>query len=206
MNWNELEKPWQVSFEQGWQAFKKGSIPIGAVIINEESNIISVGRNKVYENETPNPKIAHAEMECLFNLDILKHPNVREYTLYTCMEPCPMCFGTIVMSNIRKVKIASRDSYCGAVHYCEDDTYIASKNMQVSFEGGILEAVQLVLQTYFELRACDGEINRVVKVFQKDNSTAVKIAEEFYRDRYLDVCSHAEIDISEVFYAIVSRL
>lgn len=206
MNWNDVEKPWQVSFEQGWKAFKKGSIPIGAVIIDEKSNIISMGRNKIYEYETLNPKIAHAEMECLLNLDILKHPNVREYTLYTCMEPCPMCFGTIVMSNIRKVKIASRDSYCGAAHYCEDDTYIASKNMQVSFERGILESVQLVLQSYFEIRACNGEMNRVVQAFQKESPLAVKIAEEFFGDRYLDVCSKNGIDISEVFKTIVSRL
>ena len=206
MNWNDIEKPWQVSFEQGWQAFKKGSIPIGAVITDEKNNIISVGRNRIYEFETPNPKIAHAEMECLLNLNIQTHPNVREYILYTCMEPCPMCFGTIVMSNIRKVKIASRDSYCGAANYCKDDPYIASKNMQVSFEKGILESVQLVLQTYFELRAYNGEINRIVKVFQKDNPIAVKIAEEYFRDRYLDVCSQNGMKICEVFSAIVSML
>lgn len=206
MNWNEIERPWQVSFEQGWNAFKKGSIPIGAVIIDEENKIISVGRNKINEYETPNPKIAHAEMECLLSLDTLKHPKVREYTLYTCMEPCPMCFGTIVMSNIRKVKIAARDSYCGAAHYCKADRYITSKSMQVSFEKGVFESVQLVLQSYFELRSCNGEKNKVVSVFQKDNPIAVKIAEEFFRDSYLDLCSHDGVDISEVFNVIISRL
>ena len=206
MNWNEIEKPWQVAFGQGWQAFKKGSIPIGAAVIDEKGDIISVGRNRIYENKTRNPRIAHAEMECLLNLDISKYPKVREYTLYTCMEPCPMCFGTIVMSNLRKVKIASRDSYCGAVHYCEEDPYIAAKNMQVTFERGTLETVQLVLQSYFELRACNGEINRVVKAFQKDNPIAVKIAEEYFENRYLDICAQKDIDISEVFRAIVSRL
>jgi len=206
MNWNNIDRPWQVAFEQGWQAFRKGSIPIGAVITDENGDIISIGRNKLYENETLNPKLAHAEMECLLNLDVLKYPKVREYTIYTCMEPCPMCFGTIVMSNIRKVKIASRDSYCGAAHYCEDDPYIASKNMQVSFERGILETVQLVLQTYFELRAHAGELNKVAKVFQEDNPCAVKIAEEFYKDRYLDMCVEKEMELSEIFHAIASRL
>lgn len=206
MNWNKIEKAWQMCFEQGWESFKKGSIPIGAVIVDEKGNIISIGRNKIYESETLNPKIAHAEMECLLNLDILKHPNIREYTLYTCMEPCPMCFGTTVMSNIRKVKIASRDSYGGATHYCKDDTYIASKNIQVSFDMGVLESVQLVLQSYFEIRACNGELNRVVQAFQNESPLAVKIAEEFFKDRYLDVCSTNQKDISEVFNAIVSKL
>ncbi len=103
MNWNDVERPWKVSFEQGWEAFKNGSIPIGAVITNEIGEIIFAGRNRMNESEIPNPKIAHAEMECLLNLDTLKYPNVKEYTLYTCMEPCPMCFGALVMSNIRKV-------------------------------------------------------------------------------------------------------
>lgn len=204
MNWNNIEKPWQVSFEQGWQAFKKGSIPIGAVIVDDKNNIISVGRNKIYEKLTPNSKIAHAEMECLLNLDTIKYPNVREYTLFTCMEPCPMCFGTIIMSNIRNIKIASKDSYCGAVHFCNDDSYIASKNMQISFERGILETVQLVLQTYFILRSLNGEANKIVELFQKDNPIAVKIAEQFYKDRYLDDCSQRGTDISEVFNEIVT--
>lgn len=76
-----------------------------------------------------------------------------------------MCFGTIVMSNFCKLKVAARDSYCGAVHYCEVDPYIKSKNMQIEFELGILQAVQLTLQSYFEIKACDGEVNRIVDIF-----------------------------------------
>jgi deoxycytidylate deaminase len=110
---------------------------------------------------TLNHKIAHAETECLLKLDLSKHPNVKQYTLYTCMEPCPMCFGTIVMSNFRKLRIAAKDSYCGAAYYCEIDPYIKAKNMQVEFELGILQIVQLTLQTYFEIRLCSGEINHI---------------------------------------------
>ena len=49
---------------QGWEAFKNGSIPIGAVITDEIGNIISTGRNRIYEIDTLNTKIAHAETEC----------------------------------------------------------------------------------------------------------------------------------------------
>ena len=100
---------------QGWEAFKNGSIPIGAVITDENGNIISTGRNRIYEHGALNPKIAHAETECLSKLDLSKYPDVKKYTLFTCMEPCPMCFGTFVMSNFRKLRIAAKDSYGGVV-------------------------------------------------------------------------------------------
>jgi tRNA(Arg) A34 adenosine deaminase TadA len=192
--WNEISEPWKIAFLQGWEAFKNGSIPIGAAIADENSNIISVGRNRLYEQSTLNPKIAHAETECLRNLDVSKYPNVKQYTLYASMEPCPMCFGTIVMSNFRKLKVAAKDSYCGAVHYCEDDLYIKAKKMQVEFEYGIFQVVQLTLQSYFEIRACNGELNKVVDVFSYDCPEAVKIAKTFYRELYLDYCVQSNIE------------
>ncbi|MDD2569429.1 MAG: nucleoside deaminase, partial [Clostridia bacterium] len=62
--WNDISEPWKVAFSQGWLSYKNGSIPIGAVVTDEAQNIISVGRNKLYENINFNPKIAHAEIEC----------------------------------------------------------------------------------------------------------------------------------------------
>jgi tRNA(Arg) A34 adenosine deaminase TadA len=101
--WEDIEKPWQIAFEQGWVSLLKGSIPIGSVIADENMNIISIGRNRLYELGVKNPKIAHAETEAIQNLDISEFPDVKAYTLYACMEPCPMCMGTIVMSNLRKL-------------------------------------------------------------------------------------------------------
>lgn len=97
-----------------------------------------------------------------------------------------MCMGTFVMSNLRKLRVAARDSYCGAVHYCNDDPYIASKKITVDFELGILETVQLAMQTYFELRLRNGEINHIINIFEKDNPEAVKIAKSLYAEKRLD--------------------
>ena len=48
--WNNLEIAWKAAFELGWESLKCGSIPIGAVIIDETGNIISQGRNRIYES------------------------------------------------------------------------------------------------------------------------------------------------------------
>jgi len=201
--WENIEKPWQRAFELGWEALKNGSIPIGAVITDEKGNIISQGRNRLNEKGSLNPKIAHAETEAIQNLNTLEYPNVYEYTLFACMEPCPMCMGAIVMSNLRKLRVAARDGYGGAVHYCKDDPYVLSKKMQVSFESGVLEIVQLTLQTYFELRMRNGDMNHVTKIFEADNPAATKIAKLFYENNYLEKCMEAELPFGEVFDQIV---
>ena len=67
------------------------------------------------------------------------------------MEPCPMCMGTLVMSGLRKLRTAARDGYCGAVNYRDFSRYIKSKNIDVVFEGGDTELVQLTMQIYYEL-------------------------------------------------------
>lgn len=204
--WDELELPWKIAFSQGWESFRNGSIPIGAALADENGNVISTGRNRLYEPGSLNPRIAHAETECLQRLDTAKYPNVGQYTLYTCMEPCPMCFGTIVMSNIRKVRVAAKDGYCGAVYLAETDPYIKSKNMQIEFGPGNLQGVQIVLQAYFELRAWNGETNKVVDVFSQYCPEAVQTAKNFYKERYLDHWARTNKEFGEVLESIVSVL
>jgi tRNA(adenine34) deaminase len=181
--WENVEVPWKTAFEQGWEAFAHGSIPIGACITNESGTVISIGRNRIFENSSRNPRIAHAEVEALQSLDTQKYPSIHEYTLYACMEPCPMCIGTMVMSDIRKLRIAAKDSYCGAVHTCYEDPYIASKSIQISFENGLMETVQLVMQTYFELRLRNGNMNVVTMAFENSNPAAVRIAKSYFEKR-----------------------
>jgi len=203
--WETINKTWQVAFELAWEAFANGSIPIGAVITDENENIISTGRNRLYEKNILNPKIAHAEMEALHKFDFAKYPS-KTNILYTTMEPCPMCFGTIVMSNVRIVRIAARDGYCGAVHYIEKDPYVASKNIKVNFELGILETVQIAMQTYFELRARSGEMNFITDIFNKDNPTAVHIARALYGEKLLDRYITNKTNFGEVFDEIARRI
>ena len=203
--WTSINEPWKIAFKQAWIAYVNGSIPIGAVITDDKDVIISYGRNRLFEKNIINPKIAHAEMESIQNLDISKYPNVYTYTLYTTMEPCPMCMGTFVMSNLRKLRVAARDSYCGATHYCKNDLYISSKNIKIDFELGIMELVQIAMQTYFELKLRNGEMNHVTEIFETDNPLAVKIAKSLYNKKRLDWHVENKTDFRYIFDEILSN-
>ena len=154
--WANLDKPWQVCFELGWRSFKKGSIPIGAVVVNENGEGISQGRSLQYENEGENGevfrhKLSHAELNALLKVSEFDHPRIRNYTLYTTTEPCPLCFGALVMANVINLRYAARDRYAGSTSLNSSSRYISSK--KINIEGPLfeLEKVQITIHTTYEL-------------------------------------------------------
>jgi tRNA(adenine34) deaminase len=145
--WSNLEKPWQLAMKLAWESFKSGSLPIAAVIADADGKIVCTGRNTVLEKCFKNRNMAHAEMGALMDLDYDAHPEIRKYTIYTTLEPCPMCMGAIVMSDVRKLRVAVRDPWAGAVDICQLP-YIASKNMDIVFEAGKMPTILTVLYLY----------------------------------------------------------
>lgn len=107
--WNNLDKPWQISFQQAWESYCNGSIPIGAVLLDKNNNIVSIGRNRVNETTAPtghlsHNKLAHAELNTLLQLNTYTEMKDTPYTIYVTLEPCPLCFGAIMMSKASERK------------------------------------------------------------------------------------------------------
>ncbi|MFC0523014.1 nucleoside deaminase [Pontibacillus salicampi] len=99
----------QLAIEEGKKALYQGTYPVGAVIVNNKHEIISLGRNKVFEQKDAT---AHAEIDALraAGSSILEAKESREsLTLYISLEPCVMCTGAILFANIRNVIWALND-------------------------------------------------------------------------------------------------
>jgi tRNA(Arg) A34 adenosine deaminase TadA len=80
-----------------------GGGPFGAVI-TKDNKIISSSFNRVVLNNDPT---AHAEVLAIREASsILKTHDLKECTLYTSCEPCPMCLGAIYWAGISKVVYA----------------------------------------------------------------------------------------------------
>ena len=142
MRYNDVESPWKRIFELSWQSICAGSKAIAAVILSEDGEIISEGRNQISEHNIPNPRLLHAEVEALRNLDIVKYPNLKEYTLYAGLEPCPMCIGTLAMSGLRKIVIATRDDFGGSMHLTEHSSFMKRKNFEITWLDNELGDIQ----------------------------------------------------------------
>ena len=202
--WENLSEIWKAAFEEAWEAFKSGSIPIGAVITDKSGNILLKDHNRSSESGIINRSISHAEANALRNLDTSEY-NPRSLTLYSTMEPCPMCFGTAVMANIKRLRYAARDPHCGFVHIKDEDAYLRSKNLDYCFENDEKELVQLTIQSYHELRYISmGGGDGVLNKFRLLNGKAVGIAERLFAERKLDSLAESGESLGTVYDLISS--
>jgi tRNA(adenine34) deaminase len=87
------------------QAMDEGNRPAGCVIV-QDGAVVGEGRNLVYTAFDPS---AHGEMVAIRNVALsLKSVDLSGCTLYTTMEPCPMCCWAIVDSRISTLVLGGR--------------------------------------------------------------------------------------------------
>lgn len=178
MRYEDLDDIWKSIFELEWESLCNKSKAIASVITDENGNLISTGRNKIGEYTIPNPRVCHAETEAVRNLDISIYPNIKQYTLYTALEPCPMCLGTIVMGGIRRIVIGAHDDHGGAIELLDKSRYLSSKNIEIIWMPNIYGDIQRGLQTIRELLYNEDKAKseRMLMDFSVYNSSGVNAA------------------------------
>ena len=117
-------------------AYKKGEVPVGAVVV-KDGEIISRGYNL---RESTNDPTAHAELLAMKKASKkLNSWRLSGCTLYVTLEPCPMCTGLIINSRIDKVVFGAYDQKAGCCttlyHLATDERF----NHRASVLGGVLE-------------------------------------------------------------------
>ena len=208
MNFSELQHPWNRIFELSWQSVCAGSKAISAVILSEDGTIISEGRNQISEFHIPNPRLLHAEVEALRNLDIRKYPNLKEYTLYAGLEPCPMCVGTLAMSGLRKVVIATRDDFGGSMNLAQHSPFMRRKNFEITFLDNGLGDMQRAFQIIRELlyNAEDSKLERILADFSVYNKCGVDVACALVKEGFFAGKNLNDIPAGEVFDELAKRM
>jgi len=130
------------AFAEALQAFDKGEIPVGAVVV-ANGKIIARAHNLT---ETLNDVTAHAEMQAITAAaNLLGGKYLNDCVLYVTLEPCVMCAGALGWSQIGKIVYGAPDEKRGFKK-------LAPKSLHPKTEivGGILEieCVEL-LQEFF---------------------------------------------------------
>lgn len=201
MKYCELNPIWKRIFESEWESLCKKSKAIAALIVDENDMIISEGRNKIGEMEIPNPRVLHAEVEAIRNLDIRKYPYVKSYTLYAALEPCPMCMGTMVMGGIRKVIIGAHDDHGGAIELIEKSRFLRSKNISVTWMPQIYGDIQRGFQAIKELLYNEdkAKLERMLFDFSVYNSKGVNAARMLVDEGLFTVKLPEQYEVEYVF-------
>ena len=123
------------------EAYKKGEVPIGAVIVCE-NQIIARGHNLT---ETLNDVTAHAEMQAITSAaNFLGGKYLLNCTLYVTIEPCQMCAGALFWSQIESIVYGARDEQRGCINL---NTKLHPKT---KINGGVLaEECSQILKIFF---------------------------------------------------------
>lgn len=98
------------ALQEAEMAFEKGEIPVGAVVV-VNNTVIARSHNLT---EMLNDVTAHAEMQSITAAaNYLGGKYLKDCTLYVTLEPCQMCAGALYWSQITKIVFGARDEQRG---------------------------------------------------------------------------------------------
>jgi tRNA(adenine34) deaminase len=159
-----LEPPWDEVFGLMWEAYRAGTIPVGAVVTDESGGVVSRRRNRIFDlpadGDLGASRLAHAEINALRTL-----PSDRTYegwTLWSALEPCHLCLAAAHAVRIGNVRFAGADRYGGAtgklVPSADHLAHPVTIEGPLSGEPGKLP--ELLLVAFFLWRRPDGDVVR----------------------------------------------
>jgi len=114
-----------------------GDVPVGALIVNEAGEIVSLGKN---EREKDNDPTAHAEILAIKRAgEKLGSWRLDDLTLIVTLEPCVMCAGAILQSRLKRLVFGAFDQKAGAVGSSLDVIRDVRALSKVEVVSGVLE-------------------------------------------------------------------
>jgi tRNA(adenine34) deaminase len=127
------------------QAFKKGEVPIGAIVVCQ-NRIIARAHNLT---EMLNDVTAHAEMQTITAAsNLLGGKYLTGCTLYVTVEPCVMCAGALGWSQIDRIVYGATDEKRGFQKYSPE-----ALHPKTEIIGGILQnECSALMKEFFEMK------------------------------------------------------
>lgn len=140
----------KLAIEQARVADENGDVPIGAVIIHNDT-IIAKAYNQREQLKDPT---AHAEIIALTQAAAyLKSWRLNGCTMYVTLEPCPMCAGALVLARIDRLVYGCDDPKAGACGTLYDIVRDDRLNHRLQVTAGVLaDDCSKLLQNFFQKR------------------------------------------------------
>jgi tRNA(adenine34) deaminase len=154
----QWEKWMRLALEEASLAVEHGDVPVGAVVITPEGEVIATGHNTRHRDHDPT---GHAEIVALRQAaTILGHHRLDGTTLVVTLEPCVMCAGAIAQSGVTRLIYGAWDEKAGA---CGGGPYDVVRDRSLPHRvdqviGGVLgpECSRVLAQFFDQLREQNG--------------------------------------------------
>ena len=141
----------QAALLEARQAWEVGEVPVGAIVVDPQGEIIGRGHNQPIASHDPT---AHAEIVALRQAaSHRRNYRLPGCTMYVTIEPCIMCLGALLQARIRRLVFGAPDLKSGAcvsLYRLPEDQRL---NHRLEVVPGVAEAeCRSLLQEFFRQR------------------------------------------------------
>ncbi len=139
------------ALQQAKAAAKRGEVPVGAVIIAPDGEIIAKTGNRTRELNDPT---AHAEILAIrAACAALGSERLTGHDLYVTLEPCPMCAMAISAARIRRLYFGASDLKSGGVNQGPRIfTHPQAHHVPEIYDGIAADESEALLKDFFKSR------------------------------------------------------
>ncbi len=148
---NQFTSHMDVALIEARAAAKRGEVPVGAVIVAPNGEIIARVGNRTRELNDPT---AHAEILAIrAACAALGSERLTGYDLYVTLEPCPMCAMAISAARISRLYYAASDPKSGGITQGPRIfTHPQAHHVPEIYDGINAAESEALLKTFFKLR------------------------------------------------------
>ena len=144
----------QKALGQALKAFEADEIPIGAIVVSPEGNIIGAGYN---QTELQHSQSRHAEVLAIEQAGKVANTwRLSDCTMYVTVQPCLMCMGLICLSRIMRVVYGAESPVFGYDLGKEGFPAVYQKHLKGISSGVLNEESQRLLEEFFKKRRKEG--------------------------------------------------
>jgi len=143
--------PMRKALDAAAEAAAGGDVPVGAVLLDADGNVVAVDRNRREELSDPT---AHAEILVISaRAREIDHWRLSGHTLVVTLEPCVMCAGAAVLARLDRIVYGASDLKAGAAWSLYNIPQDRRLNHRLDLIDGILaEECSQLLAGFFEER------------------------------------------------------
>ena len=136
-----------IAIEEAVIAAERGDKPIAAVLTHQGRIIGKASNTRI----TRKSKVHHAENWLMLEHAAYLMEHGPECILYTTLEPCIMCIGTIAMADVRNVVVGFPDKYMATTSFIETVPWL--KNRMFNYILGVRkQECRSLIETYGDER------------------------------------------------------
>jgi tRNA(adenine34) deaminase len=147
---NQHEKYMTIALQEAQKALSKGDFPVGCVIVGPDG-VLAKGHRQNSQNHRN--ELDHAEILTLRKVVESGVKSVEnDLVVYSTMEPCLMCFSTLILNNVRTIIYGYEDVMGGGTQMVFDKLPPLYREMDILVIPDILRSESLGLfQRFFNM-------------------------------------------------------